>query len=353
MKKLVFLLLVMVPVIAFSQKAKIEFEETSHNFGTISESGGNVTVDFKFKNTGSVPLIVSKVTAGCGCTTPAWSQQPVAPGESGIVKVSYNPEGRPGMFTKGITVNSNGTPGVVSLTIRGNVTRKPLDPYAAYKYNVGALKIMTNNLYLGTISNTAQPEKEIEIVNTGDQPLNITVTSPVKYIIASVTPATLAKGGKGVIRIKYMTGQKNDWGFVTDKIKVSVNNAEQGEIAITATINEDFSKYTPEMLEKAPVITFSEKEADLGEVAKGSTKTHEFYIENTGKSDLIIRKLKPSETSVSVSTAKSTIKPGKKVKAMVTLKTDNKAGKEIKIIQFTTNDPRNPVTTYKVTANVK
>lgn len=353
MKKLVFLLLVMIPVIAFSQKAKIEFEGTSHNFGTISESGGNATVDFKFKNTGKVPLILNKVTAGCGCTTPEWSKQPVAPGETGIVKVSYNPEGRPGVFTKSVTVNSNGTPGVVSLTIRGNVTRKPADPYAAYKYNIGLLKIMTNNLYLGIISNTAQVEKEIEIVNTGDKPLNIAVTSPVKYIETSVTPATLAKGGKGVIRVKYLAGQKNDWGFVTDKINVKVNNSEQGEITITATINEDFSKYTPEMLEKAPAITFSEKEGDLGEVAKNSTQTHEFYIENTGKSDLIIRKLKPSETSVSVSTAKSTIKPGKKVKAVATLKTDKETGKKIKIIQFTTNDPKNPVTTYKITANVK
>lgn len=353
MKKLLLLFLAILPLIAFSQKAKIEFEETTHNFGTVSETGGQAVTEFKFKNTGSVPLILTNVKAGCGCTTPEWNRQPIAPGESGAIKVSYNPSGRPGIFSKTVTVNSNAENAVTSLTIRGNVSRKPADPFQAYKYAVADVKIMTNNVYLGAITNIQEPEKDIEIINAGNQPVTITVASPAKYITATVAPATLRKGEKGNIHIKYLTGQKNDWGFVSDKINVKINDKEQGEIAISATINEDFSTYTPETLENAPVITFSEKESTLDNLAKNTTKTHEFEIENTGKTDLIIRKLKPSDESVSVSTSKSTIKPGKKTKATVTLKTDNNAGKKLKIIQFTTNDPKNPVTTYKITTNVQ
>lgn len=88
-------------------------------------------------------------------------------------------------------------------------------------------------------------------------------------------------------------------------------------------------------------------------MAKNATQTHEFFVQNTGKSDLIIRKLKPSDESISISTAKSTIKPGKKTKALVTIRTDEREGKKIKIIQFTTNDPKNPVAIYKVNVNVK
>lgn len=353
MKKLIFLFFALIPLLAFSQKAKIEFEETSHNFGTISEKAGLATFDFKFKNTGSVPLILSNVRAGCGCTTPEWNREPVAPGASGVIKVSYNPMGRPGSFVKSVTVNSNAENGVLSLTIRGKVSPKQLDPYANYRHTIGSLKLTSNNIYLGAITNTAQPEKDMEIINTGDQPVTVTVTSPAKYIIASVTPATLEKGQKGNIHFKYMAGQKNDWGFVSDNLKIKVNNATEGELIISASINEDFSNYTPEMFEKAPVITFSENEGTLEDVAKNSTVTHEFYIQNTGKSDLIIRKLKPSDESVSVSTAKSVVKPGKKVKALATLKTDNNAGKKIKIIQFTTNDPKKPISTYRIMANVK
>ena len=352
MKKLIFLLLTFVPLFAFSQKATIEFDKTSHNFGTISENGGPAVYDFKFTNTGTVPLILSNVRAGCGCTTPEWDRKPVAPGESGLIKVSYNPMGRPGSFIKSIAVNSNASNSVVTLTIRGKVTRKPADPYEAYKYTAGPVRFITNNLYLGAIHNDGVIEKEIDLINTSDKPATITIISPAKHITATVTPSTLEKGQQVKLHIKYAAAQKNDWGFVSDQLETKINDAIQGQIAVTATINEDFSKYTPEMLEKAPVILFSEPEATI-DMAKNSTQTHEFYIQNTGKTDLVIRKLKPSDETISITTAKSTIKPGKKTKAIVTVRTDEREGKKIKIIQFTTNDPKNPISIYKMNVNVK
>lgn len=352
MKKLIFLLLIFVPLLAFSQKAKIEFDKTSHNFGTIPENGGPAIYDFKFTNTGTVPLILSNVRAGCGCTTPEWDRKPVAPGESGLIKVSYNPMGRPGSFIKSIAVNSNASNAVETLTIRGKVSRKPTDPYEAYKYSAGPVRFMTSNLYLGAIHNTDVVEKEIELINTSDKAATITILPPAKHITATVTPATLEKGQKGKLHIKYAAAQKNDWGFVADQLEAKINGAIQGQIAVTATINEDFSQYTPEMLEKAPQILLSEPEATI-DMAKNSTQTHEFQIQNSGKADLMIRKLKPSDESISISTAKSTIKPGKKTKAVVTIRTDEREGKKTKIIQFTTNDPKNSVSIYKLNVNIK
>lgn len=351
MKKIIFLLLTLVPFIAFGQKAKIEFEKTSHDFGTISETGGKAVYDFKFKNTGTAPLILNNVRAGCGCTTPEWDRKPVAPGESGIIKVSYDPIGRPGSFTKSITVNSNAATSVTTLTIRGNVSRKPADPYDAYKFNIDKLKIESNNLNLGNIKKTQEIEKDIEIINSGDKPLSITVTPP-KHITATVAPATLNKGEKGKIHIKYIAAQKNDWGFVSDKLNVKINNSEQGEITVVATIEEDFSQYTEETMGNAPVAEFSEENIHLGDINKNTTQTHEFYIQNNGKSELVIRKLKPSDESVSVNVAKSVIKPGKKIKVTTSFKTDDTNGKKIKLIQFTLNDPKSPLFTYKITANV-
>ena len=72
MKRFIFLLVALMPVLVFAQKAKIDFTTTSHNFGTINENAGKATFDFSFKNTGNVPLILTNVRAGCGCTTPVW-----------------------------------------------------------------------------------------------------------------------------------------------------------------------------------------------------------------------------------------------------------------------------------------
>lgn len=124
MKKLVLLALVVLPVIAFSQKAVVEFEKTDHDFGNVQQSDGNAVYDFVFLNTGDAPLILTNVKASCGCTTPVWTKDPVAPGQKGTIKVSYDAGNRPGGFNKSITVSSNAEVATVVLTIRGNVIPK-------------------------------------------------------------------------------------------------------------------------------------------------------------------------------------------------------------------------------------
>lgn len=111
-------------VYAAKNEAKIKFENTTHDFGTIKEDGGPVTYEFEFKNEGSAPLRIHTATAQCGCTRPEYPKEEIAPGETGKIKVTYNPLGRPGGFTKVVTVRCSGNPGKVSLKIRGTVAPK-------------------------------------------------------------------------------------------------------------------------------------------------------------------------------------------------------------------------------------
>jgi hypothetical protein len=100
----------------------ITLEKKSHDFGTIEE-GVQATITFTFKNTGNAPLVLNSVKASCGCTTPKWTKEPIAPGEEGVITAIYNSKGRPGNFTKTITVKHNGEGGTEFLTIRGVVNR--------------------------------------------------------------------------------------------------------------------------------------------------------------------------------------------------------------------------------------
>ncbi|MCO4820220.1 MAG: DUF1573 domain-containing protein [Bacteroidetes bacterium] len=109
-----------------STGAKIEFEKVEHNFGKITE-GTQATVTFSFTNTGNEPLVLNSVRASCGCTTPKWTREPVAPGATGEITAIYNSKGRPGNFTKTITVKYNGENGTQFLTIRGTVESAPVD----------------------------------------------------------------------------------------------------------------------------------------------------------------------------------------------------------------------------------
>lgn len=104
---------------------KIKFVEELHDFGTVIE-GPQVTHDFKFKNEGKEPLILSNVRASCGCTVPTWPKEPILPGKESVISATYNTQGRPGNFTKTITVESNASDGSKVVTIKGDVI-KPED----------------------------------------------------------------------------------------------------------------------------------------------------------------------------------------------------------------------------------
>ena len=112
--------------VAQAQNPEITFASKVNDFGNIQEADGMATTTFEFTNTGSAPLVISGVTASCGCTTPDWTKTPVLPGETGFVKASYNAKGRPGIFSKSVTVRSNAASEATTvLTIKGEVIAAP------------------------------------------------------------------------------------------------------------------------------------------------------------------------------------------------------------------------------------
>src|SRR6056297_63273 len=125
MKRMVSLLIVFALVglsmAAMAQKPKIVFNELEHDFGSFKESDGTQTTSFEFTNKGDVPLVLNSVRASCGCTTPKWTREPVSPGKTGEIQVSYNPKNRPGAFNKSVMVRSNAENGTTVLRIKGKV----------------------------------------------------------------------------------------------------------------------------------------------------------------------------------------------------------------------------------------
>ncbi len=125
MKHLLFILTAMLLSVgslsAQEKQAVISAKETIFDFGTIKEVDGKVTHAFVIENTGDGPLVITRVIASCGCTTPEWTKEPIAPGKTGDVNITYNPAGRPGPFVKTISIYSNGKKGSYILTIKGKV----------------------------------------------------------------------------------------------------------------------------------------------------------------------------------------------------------------------------------------
>ncbi|MDR1339244.1 MAG: DUF1573 domain-containing protein [Prevotellaceae bacterium] len=124
-KKLCLILIAMLTVngiIAQEKNALISFEKKKHDFGEINFNQDSVVqATFTFMNKGSSPLVIHKVTASCGCTTPEWTTSPVKQGDKGFIKVTFNSKGYTGKFSKSIFVSSNATKDVEILRIEGEV----------------------------------------------------------------------------------------------------------------------------------------------------------------------------------------------------------------------------------------
>ena len=124
MKKiLTLLMLVTFSLAAIAQdQAEIKFDELKHNFGTFSSKNPVQECTFTFTNVGTAPLVINQAIASCGCTVPQYTKAPVAPGQKGTIKVTYNGSGQtPGYIKKGITVRTNGKVEVTRLYIEGEM----------------------------------------------------------------------------------------------------------------------------------------------------------------------------------------------------------------------------------------
>ncbi len=115
------------PAVPVGPITSIEFEETEYDFGTVME-GEKVVHVYKFKNTGSEPLIISNAKATCGCTVPSWPREPIAPGESNEIKVQFDTKnkGKVGgqVQSKRVTITANTDPVNSYVTVKGKVDKE-------------------------------------------------------------------------------------------------------------------------------------------------------------------------------------------------------------------------------------
>lgn len=123
---------------AIASAQSISFDKTSYDYGTV-KTGADGHRMFTVKNTGDKPLIISRVQASCGCTTPEWSQDPIMPGKTAQIKVGYDTK-IVGPFTKIIEVYSNDPENSRSvITIKGTVDGNVAAETAAAKREVQAV----------------------------------------------------------------------------------------------------------------------------------------------------------------------------------------------------------------------
>jgi hypothetical protein len=353
-KLIVIVLAVLCIELKTQAQSKIVFDKVEHDFGTFKEEDGLQTHSFTFVNKGNTPLILNNVMASCGCTTPEWTQKPIAPGEKGFIKVSYNPQGRPGPFNKTITVSTNAENAQTVLRIGGMVEPRPKTISELYPRQIGPVRARSNHVNFSTIRQNEVLSDTLEIINDSGSPVRLAFRTPPPHLKVRVVPATLKPNEKGNIIITYDASKVNSFGFVIHRIYMEVNGKSdyQNSIGVTATIEEDFSSLTPEELANAPFVSFNTMSHDFGNIKQGDRVEYEFIIQNKGKRDLIVRDVKTSCGCTIVSPAKKIVSSNESVPVKVIFDSTGKKGRQNKAITVITNDPKRPTSILRVSTNI-
>jgi len=350
--KFYFSVLLFFTVFSLSAQPKIAFDKAQHDFGKVGEGDGTASYDFTFKNVGTAPLIIQDVKTTCGCTTPEWTKQPIRPGGTGFIKVSYDVKGRPGAIDKTITVHSNNVSSPDNLRIIGEVIPVERHPNEAFRYVAGTIRLDDMHVAFSRIYSHEKPSFVVTAYNPGPDAVKISFIDLPAHIKTEVTPTTIKQGEKANIKVTYDAARKNDWDFVTDRINMILNDdkTKSHKLTVTATIEEDFSRWTTAQLQNAPAISIDQPIIDIGKIGKVEKKTVKVKITNSGKSKLLIRKVE-SGGPLTVSAPKE-INPGASADMTLTYYSAGQSGEQNRSLTLITNDPKNAKIILRVKAEV-
>lgn len=345
----IFLAISAIGLIASGLKAQdnssIKWLETSHDFGAFDEDMGKVSCTFHMVNIGADPIVVLSARANCGCTIPSYTKEPVQPGDTAKITVTYDPAGRPGKFNKKIRVETNGVPGRSTLAIQGTVIGAMSTLKSRFPIEAGALKLRNTTVPFGEVLKGRTKTAFLDGYNQSSDTIYPVVAKLPAQIKADIAPKAVPPGEQVTFTFFYNSSLNDEWGVVTDSAIVS--GAAEGmpakPIQLIAVVNEDFSPLSDEQREKAPKIAVSETMLQFVDDASRNEEKS-ITITNHGKEPLLIRRIQCLDPDITAKINKDKIKSGQSATIKVSYHCLNpeKANPRAAKLNIITNDPDRP-----------
>jgi hypothetical protein len=344
-----FWILWLLSVTAFGQ-SPLKFDRKIHDFGSIKEEGGKVSTRFSFKHEGSDTLHITNVIVSCGCTSPQWPKQALAPGDTGSLLITYDPIDRPGEFEKHIGVEIDGNPNG-TVRIQGFVEQRPPGPRDWYPARLGNLWFKHAPMYLGSVWKDSSIVLDNIIYNAGEKnikifPEQLKLPSFVRFNFGKTE---LSPKDTAHFTIHYEASQNTAWGYVVDSLPLPSNDEDTPlkPLAVSVLMKERF-----DMQAAAPKMLWPSTKLEFGEVKANTTETRTFSIKNEGQAPLKIRAIKPNCTCITVKSDKQEAAPGESIVLSVQFAVEDGRGHQRKVVTIISNDPKADIKNLIVTADI-
>ena len=358
-RALLGLLLLLTTTLGAQNPGVIGVPEESYNFGIIAEEGGKVSHAFTLVNNAAEPLVITRVSVDCGCTTPSWTEEAIAPGDSTSVLVSYDPAGRPGTFIKYLRVYNNLTPAPVELSVKGNVSTRGTTSATDRLYQNSIGTVLVSNRVLAFPVTEGGVENVVRFVlnNHGATPVKVTIANLPPYLQINKSTFTLAADEPEELYLTTALRDGEDVGFLSRDLHISVQDVATGDVkegtmGLYLPAIPRFVQATPQEIPTADLKTY----VSLGALSalEQPALTIDLPIRNIGTAPLQVFAVDADDPALSFPFFSQRVEPGTEGK--ITCRVDTQLLLQEKRglqgnVSLLMNDPSGPLRKIKLVIN--
>lgn len=326
----------------------IEIDKTVHNFGDIMLNSGPVSCTFTLKNVGTKPAVIYNVSSSCGCTDVTWTKEPLLPGKSGKISVTYSNDEGAYPFDKSLTVYISDVKKPVILKVRGVSVAKKKPLAESYPVHFGVLGMKDKEFKCGNLERGGRKTNAVVVANISDKPITVGFTDVSPHLDIKVSPNPIPAQSTAEMQFTVNSGD-GIWGKNYYYAKPTVNGSAartsegDSQVSIWAFTKENFSGMSDSEKAKAARPMFNESTYSFGKVKRGTVVNAVFTFKNEGQTDFMVYAVNSDSGDISYDDFPSA-KPGETKTFKVALNTSKMpAGETLTIITLTTNSPLRPI----------
>ncbi len=347
MKKSIIVALTFLSSIYVVAQSRIDilFDETTHDFGTVYDSDGIVSTQFKLMNVSAETIHIDDIQTSCGCVNVKYDLKTLSTNAVCTIYVEYNTNGYYGKFAEDITIKiSNDIDSrTQELTITGNSIDDSSDEQ---EYQLGDIRLRVPAIEIGSVLQGDIVTKVLEIKNTSRKAQKISFDKVPKHIrIDTDYKKRLQAGDKSNIYITYDSNKANKLGIDTALVYVKQGRKRVGYIPIVSDTKHNFIReYSYIGFSYRPIINISPQYLNGSYIPMGGKYKVTLSISNQGVSPLEIRNIKSFHSNITVpKKTRYIIAPQDAISLEVIIDTKHQQpGKYYGSIQIISSDPESP-----------
>lgn len=342
----------------------VKFSEKTFDFYSVKEGAGNVSHTFHITNIG---LEKARIIS---CETDQkweknirlkWDKKNFSQFERAGIQVTLNPSGLRNHIQIALYCRLlYGTDTLhCKLMLKAYIQAIPTTREEKYNMQDGHLKFDNNTISLARMGRTEIKRDTLIFYNIWDSVMTFKAGKLPSSIRIEQLTSEVGPEEEGMLVFTFHAEAVNDWGSVLEKFTLitndplSHNRNGKKTFFVIAEIYDDFQLWSPEELQNAPHILTEEDEYHFGSCSSGDEVKHDFRITNTGKSPLVIHKIKTSCGCTTSKPEKERLEPGESTYIKAIFNTYNKKGAQAKEIYLITNDPDQPKTTLRIIGQIQ